>query len=665
MRTSPVLTAGHYPLEEASVSLRWLLLSLLVACPFVASAAASGDPDVRTVWRLLDYVAVDYPGAVQQGKVISDAEFAEMNDFSITVGKGIRTLPANAAQAALLADAATLQAAVAGRADPTRVAELARALGDKLLAAYPVPLAPRQLPDIKRGQQLYAAQCAACHGAQGHGDGPLAATLNPPPIAFADPERAHQRSVFALYQVITQGLDGTPMPSFSSLPDQDRWALAFVAGQFAFSDVDAQRGAVLWTQDETLRVDMGMEELTTWTPASVMSRLGDDQGLAVISYLRKHPEAIRPASSESIAIVRERLARSLEAYRTGDVTTASRLAVSAYLDGFEPLEAALAVKDEPLMRDVESAMTGLRSDIGNRVPVDALAQRIDGIEPLLQRVDITLGSSASDAGSAFVGAFTILLREGLEALLIVVAILAFLRKAERPTQTRYVHAGTLAALLGGVLTWWVASNVIAISGAGRELTEGFAALFAAAVLVFVGIWMHNKSQAGAWQRYIQEKVGDALEKRSGWFLFILAFVVVYREVFETILFYVAMWSQGNGHAVIAGSTAAALVLGGIAWAMLGLSKRLPIAQFFAFSAALMAILAVILTGKGVAALQEANWLPMQLLALPRIEWVGFYPSMQGLIAQVSCLLILMTAFIWNRRMALATISDQRSRELES
>src|SRR3546814_3518822 len=110
----------------------------------------------------------------------------------------------------------------------------------------------------------------------------------------------------------------------------------------------------------------------------------------------------------------------------------------------------------------------------------------------------------------------------------------------------------------------------------------------------------------------------------------LSFVVVYREVFETILFYVALWTQGNHQAVLAGAAAATVTLAVITWLLLRASTRLPIGLFFSVSAILMAVLAVVLTGKGIAALQEANVLPSQVLALPRFDLVGLYPTIQGL-----------------------------------
>jgi high-affinity iron transporter len=229
-------------------------------------------------------------------------------------------------------------------------------------------------------------------------------------------------------------------------------------------------------------------------------------------------------------------------------------------------------------------------------------------------------------------------------------MLAFLNKAERPELTRPVHVGWTGALAAGALTWWVATSLISISGASRELTEGFGSLFAAAVLLFVGIWMHGKAQAGQWQRYIREKLNHALARDSGWFLFSLAFIAVYREVFETILFFTAMATEGSVGGLIAGGIAGCVALGAIAVAMLRFSRRLPIGKFFAYSSALVAILAVVLAGKGVAALQEAGLVSIHpLTSLPRISILGIFPTLQGVVVQIVTLVALLAGFAWNRR----------------
>src|SRR5690606_3226106 len=157
-------------------------------------------------------------------------EFDEMVEFSATASKLIATLPASPAKAGLARQAGELERIIAARHPAPAIASAARSLAADLLKAYPVPLAPSAPPDVARGAALYAQQCASCHGATGGGDGPQAIGLDPPAIAFTDEARARERSVFALYQVIEQGLDGTSMMSFADLPAQDRWALAFYAG---------------------------------------------------------------------------------------------------------------------------------------------------------------------------------------------------------------------------------------------------------------------------------------------------------------------------------------------------------------------------------------------------------------------------------------------------
>lgn len=613
------------------------------------AAARAEAGEVQTVWRLLDYVAVDYAGAVSNGRVTSAAEYAEMTEFSATVRSGIATLPAKTERARLIVEAEGLQAAIASKAAPEAVAQKARGLASDLLAAYPVPLAPAKAPDPARGAALYAENCASCHGIKGDGRGPQAAGLAPPPIAFTDAERARKRSLFALYQVIDQGLNGTAMQSFTHLPSDDRWALAVHVGGIAFKDASA--GARIWKDDPALRQRFpDLRTFTSMTPEALGRAIGQDKADAVIAYLRANPQALSAPAPVSLSVAREKLAQSLTAYRAGDQRNAERLALSAYLDGFEPLEPILTARDATLMARIEGAMGEFRTAIGRGVPAEALAEKASVIESLFADAETVLSPDAASDVSTFVGALTILLREGLEALLIVVAMIAFLRKAERPEVLPYVHGGWIAALIAGGATWAVATYAISISGASRELTEGFGSLFAAVVLVSVGIWMHGKSHAESWQRYIREALGQALSHRSAWFLFGLAFLGVYREAFETILFFAALATQGSGSIIAAGAGTAVVLLAAIAWAMLRYSRSLPIGKFFAYSSVLIAILAVVLAGKGAAALQEAGLIDITPVAhMPRLSMLGIFPSLQPLLLQFLVLVVLWTGFRYNGR----------------
>jgi len=464
---------------------------LMVANPARATTTAG---EVQTSWRLLDYIAVDYPGAVSGGRIVNAAEYQEMTEFSTSVAARLGALPAHPSRADLLAEANALKSAIAAKAAPADIAARARSIASGLLAAYPVPLAPGTTPDLARGAVLYAENCASCHGSKGEGPSGAFARLDPAPIAFADRARARERSPFGLYQVTSQGLEGTAMQSFAALPEEDRWALAFHAASLAYRD--AKRGERIWRDQAAVRrLIPDMAALAALTPADLERRIGADKATAVIAYLRANPAAVEPKRPGSLQIARDRLQQSVDAYAAGDRNRASDLALSAYLDGFEPVEAVLATRDGALMGRVEQAMAGFRTAIARGDPESALRDRFVTTGLLLDEAEAALAPEAESSFSTFLGAFAILLREGLEALLVVIAMIAFLRKADRAEALPYVHGGWIAALVAGAGTWAIATYAIGISGASRELTEGFGSLLAAVILLSVGIWMHGKSQA--------------------------------------------------------------------------------------------------------------------------------------------------------------------------
>jgi len=629
-----------------------LWLALFAAALFAFSMPVFAQNNgAGTAWRLLDYVSVDYAGAVSDGKVISASEYAEMQEFGASIDERLKALPAKPEKAKLLAASARLQSAIAQKQSPDAVATIARGIGKALLDAYPVPLGPRKAPDLKLGAKLYAETCAACHGITGHADTTMAKQLDPHPVAFADHQRAAERSPFALYQVIDQGLEGTAMASFSNLPPEEKWALAFYVSHFAYPEELQAQGKRIWDSDAQLRSRISnLDALSGISEKALGQQIGDQKAAAVLAYLRTHPDAVASTGASALTIARQKLQQSLAAYEGGDRDRAKDLALAAYLDGFEPVEGVLGARDGSLVSRVETAMGELRSAIGAGKPAAGVRARINSLNALFDESEAALAPDQATAASTFLGAFTILFREGLEALLIVVGMLAFLRKGDRPEMIRPVHAGWISALIAGGLTWVAATTLISISGASRELTEGFGSILAAVVLLFVGIWMHGKAQADEWHRYIKEKVGQALSKKSAWFLFFLAFIAVYREVFETILFYAAMAAEEHVEALVAGALTGALALAIIAVLMLKFSQRLPIGKFFAYSSALVAVLAVVLAGKGIAALQESGMVAVTTAGwVPRIPVLGIFPTVQGIAVQVVTLAILLIGFAWNSR----------------
>ncbi|HEX7339853.1 MAG TPA: cytochrome c/FTR1 family iron permease [Rhodanobacteraceae bacterium] len=634
----------------------FLLLGGLAA-PASAQVTAKDSAAVLQTWQMLDYMAADYPGAVKDGTVIDASEYKEMQEFAATAARRIDALTPTAATPDLNAKAASLVAAIHAKASSDEVATKAHAVTKALLAAYPVPTTPTTAPDLATGARLYQSTCAACHGATGHGDGPAGAALTPPPIDFTDTARADQRSVLSLFETLSQGVEGTSMASYKdTFNEQQRWDLAYYVGSLAYA-TDAAAGQTAWHDDATARAQLaGLKELTHARASELGASLGVTKARDILGHLRAHPQAVAEAPT-GLALARGRLAASLAAYRHGKPASATRLALSAYLDGVEPVEAQLDIRNRPLRSKIELTMGAYRTALKNGASTDQVTAEAGRVDALLAKAQDAVNAGSSNATAVFLGAFTILVREGLEALLVVVALLACLRKAERADGARYVHIGWIAAIAAGIGTWFVARYAIAISGASRELTEGLSSIFAAVVLLGVGLWMHQKSIGGRWQAYIKAKMNEAMGRGSLWFLFALAFITVYREIFETILFYTALWNEGQQHWMLAGIAAGAVVLAVVAWVMLRTSRRLPLGAFFKASSALIAILAVVLAGKGVAALQEAGWVGVTLAPVPHIDILGIFPSWQPVLAQLIVVLLLVAGFAFNnvrdKRTALA------------
>lgn len=296
-------------------------------------------------------------------------------------------------------------------------------------------------------------------------------------------------------------------------------------------------------------------------------------------------------------------------------------------------------------------MLGLRQHIKQQAGLSELTLEIQAIQQLLSQAEAALDNSNLASGNVFLLALLILLREGLEALLVVAAIYSVAVKTEQPALKRSVHYGWISALALGGLTWFIASYVITISGASREMTEGYTALIAAAILFYMGFWMHSKTSNEQWQQFINNQVGKALKTGAYFGLGTVVFLAVYREIFETILFYQSLWLQGGAAHQMSFILGIIAALGLLAILGIGLFKfalKLPLKAFFGSTALLMIVLAFVMTGKGIAALQEAGVIAINQLNTPTISWLGIYPTVQSLAAQL-ILLVLATVILLNQR----------------
>ncbi len=632
-----------------------MLGMLLWLCSLQAFAAVSAEEKAQTVVHMLDYISVDYPEFVQDGKVLNQDEFAEQLEFSSQSIALLKELPKMTEQDALLKHGEALKAAIERKADGAEVSEKANGLRADVIRVYQVAVAPKMTPDLAKAATLYAANCVACHGAKGRGDGPLAENMEPAPSDFYDEARMSARSIFGLYNTITLGVAGTPMQPFSKLAEEDRWALAFFAAGFRADEELTQQGQRVWEQGSGTQALGSLSALVTRTPLEVLQEDGASMA-AVQTYLTRHPEAIQAKAPSPLQTARAVLQQSLDAYRAGDQSTARQLAITAYLEGFELIENSLGNVDSALMQRTERAMMAARTAIGQNQPVDQVAEQLEEIDRLLEEAEMALSGGGLSPATAFLSALLILLREGLEAILVLAAVTSFVVKTDRRDALRYIHYGWMGAVALGIVTWIVSNYLLTISGASREMTEGITALIAAVMLLYVGYWLHSKSYAQAWQKFIREHVTAALGKRTLWAMAGVSFLAVYRELFEVILFYQALWVQAGpaGHtAVLAGIGVAAILLALIGWGIFKYSIRLPIGPFFGFTSALLALLAVVFAGNGIAALQEAGVIEATRVAFISAPLLGIHPTVQGLSVQVAVLFLVFFGMWLSRRQALA------------
>lgn len=626
-----------------------LLAGLALIASSASTRAAAQTPDTAdtgpTIVHLLDYVGVDYPATVSEGKVVDESEYDEQREFVAQAIALLVRLPDNAARPALLEQARRLQAAVDAKAQGADVAAQSDALRWAVVRAYGIAVAPKQAPSMVDAAKLYEARCAACHGHTGRGDGPLAKGMEPAPADFHDAARMRMRSAYGLYNTLTLGVAGTPMRAFKELSDDDRWALALLVAGMRAAPERVQAGQALWQMSKQHAAFGSLKDLVTQTPGDVGARHGA-QAEAVQAYLFAHPDALQTAAPAPLAFARAKLDEAVQRLRQGDREAARQLAISAYLEGFELVENGLDNVDTALRKQIEREMMAVRTAIGDGKSADAVAAQVEGVNALLERAQDKLSSEGLSPATAFLGSLLILLREGLEAVLVLAAIVAFVRKTGRRDALAYVHVGWIAALVLGALTWWAARSLIDISGAGRELTEGVTALLASAMLLYVGWWLHTRSHAQAWQHFIRDQVTSALGKGQGegegkgtvWAMAMVSFLAVYRELFEVILFYETLWVQAGpaGYsAVLAGIAAAALLLALLAWAILRWSARLAVGPFFSATSWLLALLAVVFAGNGVAALQEAGVLAASPIRFIDVPLLGLHATLQGVLAQLA------------------------------
>lgn len=398
--------------------------------------------------------------------------------------------------------------------------------------------------------------------------------------------------------------------------------------------------------------------ITALGPAADIKQMVDEALQLISSSLQVKPDVNDPAAA--FLVINSLLDEIVAAVGRGDYARAEQSRLEAYAVFESSPEPRLANRVPVLTRQIE----GLFWEGSDGAPgLATLLVTEAGEEPIGAAVN-QLKSSFTEAESLLAAGLTgtlaainsaaIIIREGLEAVLIVGAILGYMAaSAASRRYIKWVYLGVLAAVALSLLTWWASLHLITISVANRELIEGVTSLIAVAVLFYVTNWLFHKVYVVDWLQYVKEQVGSALSGGSAWLLVGLGFTVVYREGFETVLFYQALLFDADGTAVLTGFLVGAAIILAVAFAILRLSKRLPLKPFFTVTGLLLMVLAFNFTGSGIRELQEAGvvsatwlaWMPENLLLM---ELLGIFPTLETSLAQIFFAAALIITFGYSR-----------------
>ena len=622
------------------VALPILLSALTTVSPTVAQDSAA---IVRRVAATATLASQEYRIGVAEGRIVAAAEVEEARLF---LEESRRSAAALSASAELnpVATVDSLLALVKGLGAPdsldARVRSFNRALADRF--GVSLDELPSRPPDLALGAQVYRASCAGCHGDLGRGDGKLAQGLDPPPANLADWGALNDQSPLDYYRRINIGVVGTAMPAFEDrLPARERWAVALYASTLRLPPASGEAPEGL--RDFARTGKMSDAELLDSLAAP---RDGSRGGLARLAAIRSFQSAGSPAG-EVLGVVRAQVDTVYALARTGDPGASTR-ALDAYMT-FEQVERELRGRDAALAAELETDFAALRAAAGTGAGPELDAAR-ERLATGLDRAAAALGAGLSRT-NLFVQSFVIMLREGLEAILIVGALMTFLAKMGASDRRRHVHGGILAAIVASLLTALALETVFHLSAAHQEALEGATMVVATVVLFYVSYWLLSKMEVVKWTRFVKSKVQDAVTHGSALALGTAAFLAVYREGFETVLFYKALFiSAGPGAAaapVLAGMLAGFILLVGVYVAMNRFGVRLPLKPFFAVTSAFLYYMALVFAGTGIAELQEGGFVSLTPVAgVPRVPAIGLHPTVETLTAQGLLVVLALVALVW-------------------
>ncbi len=353
--------------------------------------------------------------------------------------------------------------------------------------------------------------------------------------------------------------------------------------------------------------------------------------------------------------INTRIHQAIAQYRSGQTSDAIMAVQDTYFDHFEAsgMENKIGSRDTAFKSTLEGHFTRMVSLMKSAQPIEQLDAQASALRQDLAHAVTLLASGGETQWSLLLYSLMIIVREGLEALLIVVAIVAYLVKNNQHDKLALIRQSVWVALVCSVITAGLFQWLFTHSGAGREQLEGITMLIAVVMLFCMSYWLLSRAEARHWQAWLEGKLSHSLSSGSMTSLWLISFLAVYREGAETVLFYAALAGDANSvsdhFAVLAGFVIGCLILL-IAWLLMRYTVvKLPLKPFFMCTGCFMYLMAFVFACKGVLELIEGKlFQPTLLPGIPEISWLGIYPYVETLLPQ--CILLILALFsLWFMR----------------
>jgi high-affinity iron transporter len=618
-------------------------------------AYANQGESSRVLIHTLNYLSHDYIGAVKDGQIINQSEFHEMREFGESAIKYFNECSADWSDSdsvAIRVLVYRLDSLIEKHAPYEVVSGLALETKNKVVLASGIKITPNVYPSLDNGKVIYKTECAKCHGDNGYGDGPEGKDLSPRPRNFHDDEKMGSLSPFFIFNTVRLGVEGTGMKAHPTLEDEEVWDVAYYVLTFRY--VQYKNDPLLKSSEVKAFIDsISLDKVSTSAdndflkiiPADGLKNRG--QWLAAIRFNQPVKSNI-----EFINTSIKYLDGAMALYLQGKYNEASQLTTLSYLEGIEPLEMQLKSNDPQLMGVLEDQLHRLSKMMEEQKPATEVKDSIDAAKRSISNASEILSKKEYSFFLALFMAVSILLREGLEAFLVIMVVLSILKATNINKAALWVHAGWITAVLSGVVIWFISDKLMVGRMDNMELLEGGISILSVFMLLYIGFWLHGKSEINRWKEYVNDMMKTAIQSGSMFGLAGLSFFVVFREVFESVLFLSALNIESGGkqsNAIIMGIVIAFVIVGILAVFLLRFSAKLPIPKLFKISSFVMGVLAIVLAGKGVHSLQETGIVPIHGLNIIRIELAGIFPTIETCVAQIVVLIALI--FMWNTKLS--------------